>query len=295
MKFVKKFSVWIKAIRPATLVACVSPIVAGTALAFDFGKVRWWTAVVALVSSGLIQIGTNLHNDYADFIKGADTKERVGPKRAAAEGWIQPEEIKKGAQLAMGLAAVTGASLIFAGGWPILLVGLASILAGFAYTGGPFPLAYYGLGDLFVLLFFGFVAVIGTFYLHTGQVTVLSWLIGGAIGLFNTAILVVNNLRDRHTDRKANKRTIAVRFGAKIARAEYVAAMTIPYFLVGAAAFAKNSPSWLLVFLSIPFTIKEIKAILTKDGSNLNPHLGRAALAGLAFSLLFALGTKLAL
>ncbi len=215
-------SVWIGASRPRTLPAAVAPVLAASALAWRDGDFVAPAALACLAFALLVQIGTNFANDYYDFVKGADTVERVGPRRAVASGWVAPEKMKR-AMIGVFVAAfVVGLTLLGYGGWPLLVIGVASIVCGVAYTGGPYPLGYNGLGDVFVFVFFGLVAVGATYFVQTGVVTPEAWIIGAGVGALAANILVVNNYRDVETDARAGKRTLVVRFGKKFARAQFV-------------------------------------------------------------------------
>lgn len=267
---------WLMAARPQTLPAGILPVVLATALAHRTGGARMDVAVCAALGALCIQIGTNLFNDWADFVRGADTHERLGPKRVTQQGLIAPRTVLCAALLSFGAAAVCGLYLLPIGGWPILAVGLTSIAAGMLYTGGPYPLAYHGLGDLFVFVFFGLVAVCATYFLHRGTVTTDSVLCGAALGSFATAILVVNNLRDRHTDRVAHKRTLAVRLGAGAARLQYAACVTLPYVLSAGLAYRQGA-LWLVPLVSMPAAFVLMRRVAATDGGALNPLLGRTA------------------
>src|SRR5215208_496651 len=203
---------WILAARPATLPAAVVPVLVGAAAALSEGaQFRGKIFLMTLICALLIQIGTNFANDYSDFVRGADHENRLGPVRVTQSGLIPKESVKRGVFIAFGLAVLIGAYLAWIGGWPIIAIGAFSILSGLAYTGGPFPLGYHGLGDVFVFIFFGIVAVTGTAYLQLGRWDPLAFSAAVAIGALTTDILVVNNLRDLPTDRNAGKRTLAVR------------------------------------------------------------------------------------
>ena len=221
------FSVWLEAARPKTLGAGVAPVIIGGALAWSDGGFHALSVVAALVGSLLIQVGTNFANDYFDFVKGADTEERVGPVRATAAGLVSPATMKRAMIIAFALVFIPGGYILYRGGMPFLAIGLVSIACGVLYTGGPFPLGYLGLGDLFVLIFFGPVATGGTYYLQTHSLDSDILLAGLAPGLFSVAILTVNNLRDMDGDRRAGKKTLAVRFGAAFAKGEYLAALLV--------------------------------------------------------------------
>ncbi len=228
--------IWFAASRPRTLSAAVAPVLAGSALAWHDGHLRAAAAAVCGVFALLIQIGTNFANDYFDYVKGADTAERVGPQRAVAAGWVTPKQMWAAAIGVFAVAFLVGLSLLRFGGWPLLGIGLGSIVCGIAYTGGPYPLGYNGLGDLFVFLFFGLVAVCATYYVQTGMITVVAILVAAGIGLLATNILVVNNYRDVDTDTKAGKRTLVVRLGRRAARVQFglslLLALGVPVLLV---------------------------------------------------------------
>ena len=211
--------VWLAAIRPATLTAAVGPVAVGTGLAAADHQFSAAPALAALVGAMLIQVATNLHNDYEDFVRGADTDDRLGAPRATQRGWLNARQIITAAIAAAILAVLVGIYLVWVAGWPIVAIGLGSLLCGFAYTGGPAPLGYLGLGDLFVFIFFGVVAVTGSYYVQALTVTSSVLIASTGVGALATAILVVNNLRDRHTDKGAGKRTLAVRLGQRFGRA----------------------------------------------------------------------------
>jgi 1,4-dihydroxy-2-naphthoate octaprenyltransferase len=212
---------WIEAARPRTLSAAVVPVGVGTALAVAHHAVAYGKAGLCLIFALLVQVGTNFANDYFDFVKGADTPARVGPRRAVAAGLISPAAMIAASALVLVLAFLTGLSLVFEGDWVLLPLGMVSILCALAYTGGPFPLAYHGLGDVFVFIFFGLVAVATTFYVQAGGVTSDVLLTAVATGLLAANILVANNYRDAETDARAGKRTLVVRFGRKFAVWQY--------------------------------------------------------------------------
>lgn len=226
---------WVEAARLRTLAAAVIPVMVGTALAAAHHGASYGTAALCLAFALLVQIGTNFANDYYDFVKGADSPARVGPRRAVAAGLIPAATMRRAMLLVFGAAFLTGLLLLRAGGWILLPVGIASILCGLAYTGGPFPLGYHGLGDLFVFIFFGLVAVDTTFYVQVGEVTPDVTSCAAAIGLLAANILVANNYRDAGTDAAAGKRTLVVRFGRKFAVWQYglsvVAALACPLAL----------------------------------------------------------------
>ncbi len=281
-------SIWIAAARPRTLTAAVSPVVVGLALGYRSGRIDLPLALDTLAAAILIQIATNLANDYYDFVSGADTDARLGPPRVTQRGLIQPDAVRNAAFITLGLAALAGSYLVRIGGWPILLIGVVSIVSALAYTTGPYPLAYHGLGELFVCVFFGLAAVNGTVFLQTGKLTLLSIAVSVPIASLVTAILVVNNLRDIDTDRKAGKRTLAVRFGSRFARAEYAV-------LVGAAFIATpvlvRMGGWMLLLplAVLPLALRAITSIYRNTGQDLNHDLARTAGLHCAFALLLAL------
>lgn len=283
---------WLLAARPKTLPAALAPVLVGTALAFHDNAFALLPALAALMGALLLQIGSNFANDYFDFFKGADTHERLGPLRVTASGLISPGQLRWGMVAVFGLAALDGLYLIQVGGWPILAVGVASILAALLYTGGPFPFGYYGLGDLFVFIFFGLVAVCGTYYV---QALSLTWpVIVAAVppGLLITAILVVNNLRDIETDAKASKRTLAVMLGRPGTRLEYRLLLVLAYSLPLALWLGYGySLLVLLPWLTMPLALRLLREILVKvDGPTLNAALAGTARLSLLFSLLLAAG-----
>lgn len=284
--------IWILAARPKTLWAAVAPVLIGTAMAFADGKAHWLSAILAGVGAVLIQIGTNFANDYFDYRHGADEGERLGPTRATQAGLVTPAEMKRAFILTFALAVLAGLYLIYRGGWPILAIGIFSIIFGILYTGGPFPLGYYGLGDLFVLIFFGLVAVGGTYYVQALSINRLVILAGLAPGLFSTAILTVNNLRDIHTDRLAGKKTLAVRFGETFARMEYLFSVLfagiIPIILFFLSAGHRYVLAATLILL---MAIPSLKTVLTETpGKIFNQTLAETGKLLFYYSVLFSIG-----
>ena len=291
-KEITRTQAWILAARPKTLPAALSPVVVGTALAIAGGHFSLLPALAAAAGALLLQILSNFANDYSDFFRGADTHERLGPVRVTSSGLISPKQLRMGIVVVIVLAALVGLYLVWVGGWPILAIGVAAIVAALAYTGGPFPFGYYGLGDLFVFLFFGLAAVCGTYFV---QALTMQWAVVVAatpVGLLVTAILVVNNYRDIDTDRRAGKRTLAVRVGRKGARIEYtgliVAAYLAPFWLWLGFGYA----FWVLLpWLTLPLAVKLVRTLATAtDGPTLNKTLAGTARLALLFSLLFAVG-----
>lgn len=232
-----KLRIWVEASRPRTLPAAVAPVIVGTALAWRSGHVDWLAAAICLSFALLIQIGTNFANDYFDFVKGADTAARVGPRRAVAAGLVSPATMRRAMYGAFGLAFLVGLSLLAWGGWWLIGVGVASVVCGIAYTGGPYPLGYHGWGDVFVFIFFGLVAVGATFFVQAGWPTRDVWAVAVAIGALAANILVANNYRDVETDRVAGKRTLVVRFGRNFAQVQFLLAHAV----------ALGVPVWLAV------------------------------------------------
>jgi 1,4-dihydroxy-2-naphthoate polyprenyltransferase len=282
---------WVLAARPKTLWAAVGPVAIGVGMAYGDRLHHWPSALACLVCALLIQIATNFWNDYADFRKGADTSERTGPTRATQSGLVTPPAMRNAALLTFAAATAFSIYLVARAGWPLAAIGGASILSGILYTGGPRPLGYLGLGDVFVLIFFGPVAVAGTYYAQALRVTSDVIFAGLAPGLLSTAVLVVNNLRDRETDAKAGKRTLAVRFGERFAQAEYffciAGASFVPFALYMKTGRHVNS---LAASATILAALPAVRAVFTRKGKALNPILGYTALLLLLYSFLFVVG-----
>lgn len=281
---------WWLAIRPRTLVVGAVPVVVGTALAMRTGVWSLPRALAALAGALLIQIGTNLANDYYDHVRGADGTDRLGPPRASAQGWLQPSAVKAGAFVCFALAVISGAYLVAVGGWPVLVIGLTSVIAGYAYTGGPFPLGYHGLGDVFVWVFFGFVAVGGTYFVQAGLPGWAELLSGAAVGALGVGILAVNNLRDRVTDVNVGKRTLAVRFGPRFARAEYVACVVLAFGVPVVLAGVWRSPWPLVTWAALPLGVGACRVVLRSDGAALNAALAATARLMIVWGVLFSVG-----
>lgn len=284
---------WISASRPKTLTAALVPILIGSSLSLRIAPDNFSPAIslIALLSSIAIQVGTNLFNDVIDFERGADTKERIGPKRITLAGEASIPGVYRAAWLCFTVALMTGAFLVWHGGWPILVIGLLSLLFGYCYTGGPFPLAYRGLGELFVLIFFGLIAVSGTVFLQTGLWPDASWLAGLQIGLLASALIAINNLRDMATDLPANKMTLAVRLGEKPIRKLIAAFILIP-LLIG-LLWIPGGQSWAFI---LPLALLPFAARLSLDilhgatGEILNHRLASTALLHLLFGICLSLG-----
>jgi len=285
---------WVLAIRPKTLPAAVSSVVIGTALAANGGGFSPGPALAAFAVALLLQVGSNLANDVYDAERGTDTEERLGPTRVTHTGLLTASQVKTGMKVVLGLALAIGLYLTWVRGPLVLVIGVAAIIAAVAYTGGPYPLGYHGLGELFVFVFFGLTAVVGTYWVQTGTTTPLVWLMAVPPGLIITAILVVNNLRDIEQDRVAGKRTVAVRIGVRATRAEYVACLAGAYLVVSAAVIANAlPPATLAIWLSVPVAWRATHIVLTTEGRPLNVALAATGQNALAFSLLFALGLLL--
>jgi len=291
---ISKFDAWILASRPRTLLAAAVPVVVGTSIAVHDNKFDYTASIIAMLCSLLIQIGTNFVNDLFDFLKGTDKADRVGPTRAVASGLITTNEMKLGIILTFGTSFFLGLYLVYIGGWNVLLIGIASILAGIAYTAGPFPLAYNGLGDIFVFLFFGFVGTVGTYYVQAHRVSAFVYWASVPVGALITNILVVNNFRDREQDKLNGKNTLAVILGAKFTQVQYLLFMLVSYsvpFIVYLTF--KKSVFVFLPLISLPFSIKLIRMIFTRKGKELNKTLELTAKLSGLYALLFAAGILL--
>jgi 1,4-dihydroxy-2-naphthoate octaprenyltransferase len=281
---------WIRTIRPKTLSLSVAPVMAGTTLAWkESGELYPLIALAAMLAAILIQIGTNLYNDAADFERGADTPGRAGPARAAAEGWFTPGEIKRAALLSFALAFLIGIYLALHGGWPVVTIGLLSLAAGYAYTGGPKPIAYTMTGELFVFLFFGLAAVLGSYYLHAFTLSPASLLCACAIGLLASAVLLVNNYRDLETDREAKKLTLAHQLGRTHSKRAYALFMLTPFSL---PLLMPGGPggNWLILFCLPPAIYLVNRFYTLHPGKVFNAILANTAKLQLAYALLFCAG-----
>jgi len=292
MEKISKISLWIKSTRPRTLPAAAAPVIIGLALAFYEYKINLLIAVFTLISALLIQIGTNLANDYFDFIKGTDTEKRVGPIRYIQAGLIKKNEMMAAFISAFAAASFLGVFLVIRGGYPVLIAGIFAIIFGILYTAGPAPLGYIGLGDIFVFIFFGLVSVMGTYYLQLLKINYLIMIASFAPGFLSMAILTANNLRDIKTDKESGKRTIIVRFGYNFGAAEYifciVAAHLIPIVLV---LITRAHYFSLISVLTVILAVKPVKIILSHPGpKSLIPVLGATSQILLIFSVLFSIG-----
>jgi 1,4-dihydroxy-2-naphthoate octaprenyltransferase len=288
------WNTWGLAVRLRTLPAAAAGVITGSALAWFDGYFHPAAALACLLTAILLQIGSNLANDVFDFERGTDTAERAGPVRVTQAGLLTPTQVKLGMLVVFGLAALCGLYLAWLGGWPIIILGLAAIVSAIAYTGGPFPLGYYGLGDLFVFIFFGLASVAGTYYVQAGFISTAAWWMAVPPGLIITAILVVNNLRDLENDRKAGKRTLAVILGERGSKVEYLACMIVAYLMIPLAVLLNVVP-WLslLTWLSLPLAIRTARIVLTQKGRPLNAALAGTGQVALLFSILFWIGLLL--
>jgi 1,4-dihydroxy-2-naphthoate octaprenyltransferase len=287
--------IWISAARPRTLPAAIAPVLVGSALALRNQTFAAAPAAACLAFGLLVQIGTNFANDYCDFLKGADSAARVGPRRAVAAGWVAPSAMRAAALATFAAAFLVGLSLLGRGGWPLLVVGVASIASGLAYTAGPFPLAYVGLGDVFVFFFFGPVAVAATVYVQSGRIDADALLASIPIGLLAANILLVNNYRDSETDRKARKRTLVVRFGRRFARIQYAVCLAVA-LLVPVLFWARGFGPWILLpVLLVPLGWRQADRLRQAvHPAQLITLLGQTGMFLAVYAVLFAVGIAFA-
>ncbi|MGA2010139.1 MAG: 1,4-dihydroxy-2-naphthoate polyprenyltransferase [Solirubrobacteraceae bacterium] len=287
--------IWLMAARPRTLPAAVAPVLVGTALAgyeHVFHPLRF---LAALLGAIFIQVGTNLSNDYSDARRGADADDRLGPVRVTAGGLVPPRQVLIATYVSFGLAVLAGVYLIVVAGWQLLLVGAASILAGVAYTGGPRPYGYEGLGEVFVFLFFGVVAVAGSFFVEVRTLNWEAFALSVPVGLLAAGILVVNNVRDVDSDRRAGKRTLAVRLGRERARILFAAIVYLAFVLAPVTWLFGPVTAWVLLpWLTLPLAARVVRAVRTRtDGPSLNQALAQSGMLQLAFCVLFSAGLLL--
>lgn len=286
--------VWWLAARPRTLPAAMSGVFAGSALAWLDGGFQPGPALAAFAIALLLQVGSNLANDVYDDERGADTAERLGPQRATQSGWLTRGQVKRGMAVVFATAFALGLYLTWVRGWLVLVIGIAAIVSAIAYTGGPYPLGYHGLGELFVFIFFGPAAVVGTYWVQTGATSLPVWVISAAIGLLITAILVVNNLRDIEQDRAAGKNTLTVRIGTRATMLEWIAFVAAPYLIVLAGVVVRlYGPGALASFLSLPLAFRTGRIVFTRTGTALNEALAMTGQLALAFGALFSAGVVL--
>jgi 1,4-dihydroxy-2-naphthoate octaprenyltransferase len=288
------FAAWRLAIRPKTLPAALAPVIVGTAIAFREGGLHWGAAFAAAVGALLLQITSNLANDVFDFEQGKDTKERLGPVRVVQANLLTAQEVRTGLGVVMALSLLVGSYLVGKAGWPLVIVGLASIAAALAYTAGPYPLGYHGLGDLFVFIFFGPVAVIGTVYVQCEELSQQALWASIPVGLLTTNILVVNNLRDRVEDARTGKRTLVVRFGKHFAMSQALANLAVSALCTLYFCWLTRRP-WPLILpaLTLPAAFRWYRELRRTEGVAMNELLARAARLLFVFSLLFSLSLVL--
>jgi 1,4-dihydroxy-2-naphthoate octaprenyltransferase len=282
---------WVLAARPRTLPAAIGPVIVGTALAISAGAFDPLAALAALLAALLLQIASNFANDLGDFERGTDTPERVGPLRVTTAGLLTASDVKRGIVLVLALAAVCGLYLIWVGGWPILAVGVFSMLAAVAYTYGPLPFGYYGLGDVATFIFFGFIAVVGTYYVQAHAAPSVVWIAAIPMGALVTAILVVNNVRDADQDRAGGKRTLAVVLGRKGARVEYLVMLVLAYAVPIVLWLWFDMGPWVLLpLLTLPLAVRHARAVFTVLGPRLNKTLAGTAQLAVLYAIVFAIG-----
>jgi 1,4-dihydroxy-2-naphthoate polyprenyltransferase len=289
------FRIWLMAARPRTLPAAVAPVLVGTSLAGFLHVFHPLRFVAALLSALFIQVGTNLSNDYSDARRGADAEDRLGPVRVTAGGLVPPRQVLIATYVSFGLAVLFGIYLIAVAGWELLLVGAASILAGVAYTGGPRPYGYEGLGEVFVFLFFGIVAVAGSFFVQVEKLTWEAFALAVPVGLLAAAILVVNNVRDIDSDRRAGKRTLAVKLGRDQTRVMYACVVYLAYLLTPVTWLFGPTTAWVLLpWLTLPLATSVIRIVRTRtDGPSLNGALAQSGMLQLSFCMLLSAGLLL--
>lgn len=283
---------WVLALRPKTLSAALVPILVASALAVQSdGPFIAWVSLCALLASLFIQVGTNLFNDAIDFKKGADTKERLGPIRVTQSGMLHARTVFWGAVICLIFAALFGVPLVMKGGTPILVIGLLSLFLAYSYTGGPFPLAYLGLGDLFVVLFFGWIAVGGLFFLHTEAISSHALVAGTQVGLLATVLIAINNLRDHVQDKKADKKTLAVRFGKPFVRLEIYMLNILAFGMLTYWVSQKQWWAGFLPLLALPLSLQVMRGVVENEpGPIYNKFLAKAGAVHLLFGTLLSVG-----
>lgn len=291
----KIFISWIEAARPQTLPAAFVPVLVGSTVAFHANEFLWIPSLVALLCAFLIQIGTNFANDYYDYIKGADTDDRLGFTRATASGKITARQMWTATVGTMGLAFLVGLYLVWIGGWQILLIGVCSLIFGIAYTGGPYPIGYNGLGDIFVFIFFGIIAVMGTHFVNALQWSAMAFWASIPVGALAVNILVVNNLRDIEQDKQAGKKTLGVLLGEQALKWEYLFMLLLAFAIPPHFYFKLNFGYWIwLPFFAVPFAIKLLHTVWTHTNKRkLNDTLKYTAMFMTLFGVLFSVGMVL--
>ncbi len=286
---------WILAIRPRTLPAAIGPLLVGNILALQLEQFSWLIACTSMLCALLLQIAVNLANDYFDYKSGIDTEERIGPVRVTQGGLLPPYKVRNAIFISLALALLVGSYLIYHGGWPIAFLAAASVLGALGYSGGPYPLASHGLGEVAAFIFFGLVAVVGSYYLQAGDTSTAAWILGCAIGFLNAAIMLVNNTRDMQTDIKAGKHTLAAHIGEGQARLLYQAFVFLPFALIIGGFFLGFLPGLpvLLAGVSLIIARKLNSEFSQTSGEALNPILGSTAKLTMIFSGLFSIGLVL--
>ncbi|KAA6342877.1 1 4-dihydroxy-2-naphthoate octaprenyltransferase [termite gut metagenome] len=296
MKAIKQNSLeaWILSIRPKTLTAALIPVAIGSAAAYTNGKFHWQPAQICALFACLMQIAANLMNDLYDYLKGADKEDRIGPERTVLQGWITLKAMKTSIRSVLLMACLTGSLLLWYGSWQLILVGALCLLFAYLYTGGPYPLAYYGAGDLLVIIFFGIIPVCGTYYVQTQTITTDVWIASLVSGMTINTLLIMNNYRDRDSDRKSNKHTLIVRFGEPFGRYFYlltgvIASLLCLWFLRSGHYYAALLPQLYL----IPHFLTWRKAVRIRTGKALNITFGETARNMLLMGLLLTVGLLL--
>jgi 1,4-dihydroxy-2-naphthoate octaprenyltransferase len=288
---ISKFQAWLLASRPKTLLAAIVPVMVGSALAMAQNKFTLIYSVLALICSILIQVGTNFTNDLYDHLKGADKELRKGPLRVLSSGLISQIEMRNAIIFVFGLTFLLGLYLVYSAGIVVLIIGIVSILAGIAYTAGPYPLAYHGLGDIFVFIFFGIIGTTGTYYLHLHEFNLISLLISIPVGALITNILVVNNYRDIEEDREAKKITLAVKFGKTFTKIQFIISIVVSYLVLLILFLEFNFSLWIfLPVITLPFAFIQVKMLFSFEGSKLNKTLELSAKYAALFGTLFSIG-----
>ncbi len=289
-------SPWLKAIRLKTLPAAASPVITGSALAYADHSLNIIIACACLLCAVLLQIGSNLANDVFDFERGADAGVRLGPTRVTQSGLLTPFQVKIGMWIVFGITALIGLYLTLIGGWPVLVLGIAAILSAIAYTGGPYPLGYHGFGDLFVFIFFGLGATVGTYYLQCGFVLPKVWWMASAMGCLTVCILVVNNLRDIESDSKVNKMTLAVLLGNYGTQIQYYVLMSLSYCIpIIIWVLGLSSPWGLMIWITFPLAIYWMRYISKNSGKSLNKALAGTGQLELLYAVIFTVGMYLSI
>lgn len=288
---ISKAQAWYLASRPKTLLAAFVPVSVGASIAFADGAFNIVATIIALLCSILIQIGTNFTNDLYDFYKGADSNKRTGPLRVVSAGIISAKEMRLGVITVFGTAFLLGLYLVWLGGITILIIGVLSIIAGFAYTAGPFPLAYKGLGDVFVFLFFGIVATVGSYYVNALEFSWTAFIASLPVGALITNILVVNNYRDLEQDKESGKNTLAVMLGKRFTFYEYLTLLIGSFFVPLIIFLHYDVSGWIfLPYLTMPFAYKLVLMLMRLSGTQLNKALELTAKLSMAFGILLSLG-----